>query len=127
MMNGAELQADRQVVGQIDWEMTPDKAVEMYLEWGTGWVRGHDFVSSKSQESVYFVLFDWETPAQVTLIRRTTEAAEELAKISVPVELFRQAVADDGKIPGGGVHPLNQALKEWVCREIGGPPLDYRH
>lgn len=127
MMNVAELQADRKMVGKIDWEMTPDKAVEMYLEWGTGWIRGHDFVSSSDQESVYFVLFDWETPGQVTLIRRTTEGAEELAKMAVPSDLFQQAVADDGKIPGGGVHPLNQPLKEWVCRQIGGPPLNFHH
>ena len=46
MMTMEELKADRKLVNEIDWSMTQEKAIEMYLEWGTGWVRGHDFVSS---------------------------------------------------------------------------------
>lgn len=126
MMRLAELKADRDLVNRIDWSMTPEKAIEMYLEWGTGWIRGNDFVSSAGQESIYFVLFDWEVP-QVTLIRRSMKGAEELAKLEVPKELFQEACDEDGSRPGGTVHPLNIALKEWLCRVIDGPPLDYRH
>ena len=106
--------------------MTPEKAVEMYLEWGTGWIRGNDFVSSVHDESVYFVLFDWEDqPPLATLIRRTVEGAEEVAKIQVPKNLFDAACEDDGKRPGGTVHPLNSALKIWIHDLVQGPPLDY--
>lgn len=104
--------------------MTPEKAVEVYLEWGNGWSRGNDFVGY-DKESFYFVIFDWEEPAQVTLIRRDTEGAEELAKIQVPRELFEQALREAGRRPGVGVHALNQPLKEWVCKAINGPPLEY--
>ena len=124
MLNTKELKKDRNLVNKIDWDMTPEKAIEMYLEWGTGWVRGHDFVSSPGQESVYFVIYDWETP-QATLLRRTVEEAVEIAKVAVPEDLFLQASKEDGYRPGVGVHRINQPLKEWLCRAIDGPPLDY--
>jgi hypothetical protein len=110
-------------VNQIDWSMTQEKAIEMYLEWGTGWVRGHDFVSRMGQESIYFVLYDWERPFKVTLIRRTTADAEEIAEVEVPEELFMRAWKEDGDRPGVGVHPLNRELKEWVRDAIDGPEI----
>jgi hypothetical protein len=124
MLTGEELKADRKLVNKIDWNMTQEKAIEMYLEWGTGWVRGHDFVSTMGQESIYFVLYDWLRPWRVTLIRRTTAGAEELAEVEVPEHLFMRAWKEDGDRPGVGVHTLNQELKEWVCQAINGPPLD---
>ncbi len=126
MLNLEQLKTDRTLVNSIDWGMTPEKAVEMYLEWGTGWVRGNDFVRGEDDEAVYFVLFDWEDkPPVATLIRRTTEGAEEIAKIPVPPELFTAACREDGARPGGTVHPPNRALKEWLCDAVNGPPLDY--
>ncbi|MGV1097927.1 DVU0772 family protein [Thiovibrio sp. JS02] len=126
MLSVAELKKDEELLNKIDWGMTPEKAVEMYLEWGTGWSRGNDFVSSANDESVYFVLFDWEDePPLATLIRRTMEGAEEMAKVEVPRALFEQACREDGKRFGGTVRPLNQALKEWVHGLIGGPPIDF--
>jgi len=121
MLNIRELKENRQLVNEINWEMTPDKAIEMYLEWGTGWIRGHDFVSSADQESVYFVLYDWEEdPPVVTLLRRSVDEVEEIAKIEVPADLFYQAAKDDGYRVGVGVHPLNKALKEWLNNAIHG-------
>lgn len=126
MLNLNELKQDHELLSKIDWSMTPEKAVEMYLEWGTGWVRGNDFVSSAHDESVYFVLFDWENkPPMATLIRRTVAGAEEVAKIEVPPDLFEQACREDGKLPGGTVHPLNRRLKDWVHALVGGPPVDF--
>jgi len=125
MLNLSELRQDRNLVNKIDWTMSQEKAIEMYLEWGTGWIRGHDFVSYMGQESVYFVIYDWENPPQVTLLKRTTNGAEELAKIAVPEDLFRKALAEDGYKPGVGVHSLSEELKKWLCRQIDGPPVDF--
>lgn len=126
MLSVNQLQQDRALVNSIDWAMTPEKAVEMYLEWGTGWIRGNDFVSSADDESYYFVIFDWETdPPLVTLLHRTVEGAEELAKIEVPKDLFEASCKEDGVRPGGTVHRLNRNLQEWVNSLIKGPELDY--
>jgi len=123
MRNWEELRRDRELVNKIDWEMTQEKAIEMYLEWGTGWVRGNDFVATMGQESYYFVLYDWEQPPAVTLIRRTTAGAEEIAKVEVPAELFAAAVAADGYRPGVGVHSLTPELRRWVCARLAGPAV----
>jgi len=125
MMSLEQLRENRRLVNQIDWQMTPEKAVEMYLEWGTGWVRGHDFVASANDESVYFVVYDWEQVPRATLIRRTVAGAEELAAVEVPSDLFEASWREDGVRPGGTVHPPNEALKRWLCEKIGGPPLDW--
>jgi hypothetical protein len=114
MMNLEELSRQRQLVNAIDWTMTPEKAVDMYLEWGAGWTRGHEFVCSANEESFYFVLFDWEKPPQATLIHRTVKEAREMAKVEVPPELFEDAINEDGRRPGGTVHRLNTQLQEWL-------------
>ena len=124
-MDLEQLRRDRELVNAIDWGMTPEKAVEMYLEWGTGWVRGNDFVSSADDESIYFVLYDWIDPPRATLIRRTVDGAEEIASVEVPRELFVASVDEDGRLPGGTVHPPNRALKEWLGQRLGANPLDW--
>ncbi len=124
MLTLEQLKANRNLINQIDWEMTPEKAVEMYLEWGTGWIRGNDFVASDNDESYYFVLFDWEE-SQVTLIKRTVDGAEELAKVPVPQELFEKAWKDDGIRPGGSVHKINNELKKYLEEILHGPPVDF--
>ncbi|MDH3330213.1 MAG: hypothetical protein OEM01_13365 [Desulfobulbaceae bacterium] len=125
MMNLEQLKKNRKVVNEIDWKMTPEKAVEMYLEWGTGWIRGNDFVSSAHDESIYFVIYDWEKEPLATLIHRTVGGADEIARVLIPEELFIAFWKDDGFLPGGTVHPPNDDLKKWLCKQIGGPPLDW--
>jgi len=120
-----QLKENRGIVNEIDWTMTPEKAVEMYLEWGTGWVRGNDFVSSADDTSIYFVVYDWEKEPAATLISRTVAGAEEIARIPVPENLFNDSWKEDGIRPGGTVHPPNDELKHWLCEKIGGPPLDW--
>ena len=114
MKNLVELKADRSLVNEIDWEMTPEKAIGMYLEWGSGWSWGNDFVSHPGQEAIYFVLYDFEDSPQVTLLRRNMKGAEEIAKIEVPQDLFMQAWKEDGDRPGVGVHAINRSLQEWL-------------
>jgi hypothetical protein len=120
MISIEELKRNRKLVNSIDWEMTPEKAVDMYLEWGAGWTRGNDFVSSAHDQSIYFVLYDWETPPQATLLQRDMKGVVELTKIAVPKELFIEACDEDGKRPGGTVHRLNSNLIEWLSSRIDG-------
>ncbi len=114
MLGLEELKNDRTIVDLIDWDMTPEKAVETFLDWGTGWTRRDDFVRYHGQESLYFVIYDWETPPQVTLIRRTTQEADEIAKIPAPPELVRGAIHEGGRKPGVGVYALSEELKNWL-------------
>ena len=40
MMNLEQLKQHKQILYDIDWEMTPEEAVRLYLEWGNNWVYG---------------------------------------------------------------------------------------
>ncbi len=114
-----ELREHREILDQIDWEMTPEKAVETYLEWGTGWSRKQDFVRYAGQESYYFVIYDWEEPPQVTLLRQDTGGTEEIAKLPAPAELVRKSVELGGRKPGVGVYSIAEELGEWLRAALG--------
>ena len=120
-----ELRSKRELVHQIDWSMTPEKAVDMYLEWGAGWTRGNDFVRSGEDESIYFVIYEWEKPAQVTLLRRSSKEVQELAKIPVDEKLVKKAIDEGGKKAGVGVYPPNAELKRLLAEAIDGPAAEY--
>lgn len=109
-----EIDRHRDIIDQIDWEMTPEKAVETYLEWGTGWSRKDDFVRHPGQVSFYFVIYDWEKPLAVTLVRRDVQEMQEIAKIEAPAELIQGAIDKGGKKPGVGVYAIHEPLKEWL-------------
>ena len=124
MMTLEQLKANREIVNRIDWTMTPEKAVDMYLEWGAGWTRGNDFARSGEEESIYFVIYDWEKPPQVTLLRRSSKEVEEIAKIEVPPEMVAASIEEFGHRPGVGVYSLNDELKKWVSELLNGPPVE---
>jgi len=118
MWNLDELREHRDVLDRIDWEMTPEKAVETYLEWGTGWSRKDDFVRYAGQESYYFVIYNWEEPPQVTLLRRDTAGVEEIAKFQAPPDLVKKSVDEGGRKPGVGVYAPNEELREWLEKSL---------
>ena len=68
---------DRDLVNAIDWDMTPEEAVRLYLEWGNNWARGNYVIRSKKDVTHYFVVNTWRKPV-VYLIRRNSDEAEEL-------------------------------------------------
>jgi hypothetical protein len=113
-----ELSNHREIIDQLDWEMTPEKAVETYLEWGTGWARKDDFVRYIGQESYYFVVYDWEKPLRVTLVQRDMKEMDEIAKINAPRELIEGAIRESGYKPGVGVHAINEPLKHWLKKAL---------
>lgn len=119
-----ELKKNREIVNRIDWTITPEKAIDMYLEWGAGWTRGNEFVKSASDESIYFVIYDWEQPPQVTLLKRNSKEVCELAKIPAPPELVKRSIEEGGKKAGVGVYSLTHELKIWLSEQLDGPPVE---
>jgi hypothetical protein len=101
----------------IDWDMSPEEAVTMYLEWGNNWRRGERSpVRSKNEVSNYFVLSTWEQPPVVTLVQRSSDGATELATLDLPPELRDNARRHTGTIRG--VFDITPALRSWLEREL---------
>jgi hypothetical protein len=115
MLTLEELKKDRKLVNEIDWDITPDMAVRMYLEWGNVWARGDErrhVVRSKSDYSVYFVVNCWTKPFYIYLIKRNSEDAVELAKFELPEQFHKNACLHKG------MYPVEGELREWLRKEL---------
>lgn len=115
-LNGLRQESD--LLDRIDWEMTPTEAVTLYLEWGNNWAHGNYVIRSKDDVSHYFVVNTWEGRPVIYLIRRNSEAAEELARIEeLPEELkarFMHAVGHNK-----GVYAVEGEVKRWLQTTLG--------
>ncbi len=116
MMGLKELKQNGALVDSIDWSMTPEEAVRLYLEWGNNWSRGYTMVRSKDDATHYFVLNTWESSPLIYFIKRDYEGAVELAKIEVPERLKNENKYD---IPmAKGVWAVDGALQTWLKKEL---------
>jgi hypothetical protein len=110
-----ELKKDRNLINSIDWEMTPEMAVRVYLEWGNIWAHGENrkyVVRSGKEYTVYFVVNCWDKPYFVYLIRRNVDEAVELAKFELPRK-FEMPVCQYK-----GIYPVEGELKDWLRKEL---------
>jgi hypothetical protein len=104
------------LIDAIDWDMTPEEAVRLYLEWGNNWASGNYVIRSKTDEAVYFVVSTWKEPPMVYLIRRTSEDAKEVAAIKMPKAIEQAYVRENGNLKG--VYAIEGIVKEWLQNEL---------
>ncbi|MDL2316463.1 hypothetical protein LJC59_05215, partial [Desulfovibrio sp. OttesenSCG-928-A18] len=85
----------------IDWNLTPEHAVTMYLEWGNNdWNAEYPPVRSKSDVSRYFVVDAWEMEPMIRLVQRNSEKAEDLTSFALPEELLPGFRKEHGEARG---------------------------
>ncbi len=114
MMTLEDVKQTPDLIDEINWDMTPEEAVRLYLEWGNNWARGDGFViRSKGDYTTYFVVNCWNKPYYVYLIRRNSDEAQELARFELP----RQFEKDVCELKG--VYALDQAMQVWLKKELG--------
>ncbi|WP_022662362.1 DVU0772 family protein [Paucidesulfovibrio longus] len=98
---------------EIDWDMTPEDAVTLYLEWGNNsWRARFQPVRSKDDYSNYFVVYNWDEKPKAILIRRNSEEARELWARELP-----EALAQDFRDHVGGlkgVYPPSDKVRTWL-------------
>lgn len=116
MMQLDELRKDNELLNAIDWNMTPEEAVRLYLEWGNNWTRGNYVIRSKNDVSYYFTVYAWEDPPVIYLIRRNSEEAVELAKIPLPEDLKKGFLEETGH--NKGVYSLDGKIKTWLKSQL---------
>jgi len=111
-----EIKKNRKLVNIIDWDMTPEEAVRLYLEWGNNWARGNYVIRSKDDVTHYFVVNTWKEDPIIFLIRRNSEIAEELAEIKMPAELKHRYFSENGRLKG--VYAVSGDVKLWLQQEL---------
>jgi hypothetical protein len=116
MMNLEEIKRNTDLVNSIDWEMTPEEAVRLYLEWGNNWTRGNYVIRSKDDVSHYFVVNTWKDEPVIYFIRRNSDEAVELAEIRMPNDLKKRYLQALGRHKG--VWALEGEVKSWLKRKL---------
>ena len=118
MLTIKEIKANREIMNCLNLDMTPERAVALYLEWGSSWAHGRDFVRSEGDVSCFFRIDAWEAPAKVFLVRQSISDEKVLGEVEVPAELVAQALHSwRGK---RGTYGLTDELKGWLKRELTG-------
>ncbi len=116
MMGLDEVRKNKEIISVIDWDMIPEEAVTLYLEWGNNWSHGRNLIISKDDVSHYFVVNTWEDPPKIFFIRRNSEEAVELATIDMSDELRDHFLESVGRIKG--VWAISDEIKAWLEKEL---------
>lgn len=103
----------------IDWEMTPEDAVTLYLEWGNNPRKGRCVaVRSKKDVSFYFVVDNWGLRPKLYLIKRNFEMAEELLVMDLPDDLVCSFKRQHGDLKG--MYPITPEIRIWLENQMSG-------
>jgi hypothetical protein len=116
MMGLEDLRNKQEIINRLDWDMTPEEAVVLYLEWGNNWSHGKNLVRSRKDVSHYFAVNTWEDPPLIYLIRRNSEEAIELAAIEMPEPLRDRFMESVGH--NKGVYAMTGEIRTWLEREL---------
>jgi len=110
-----DIKNDSDLVNSIDWDMTPEEAISLHLEWGP--LRSQSYYNSRcsDNETIYFVIDTWKIPV-IKLIRRKGFDAYELAKFDIPDDLKKDLMEDIGKHKG--VYAIYGDIKKWLMKKI---------
>src|SRR4030043_1380786 len=114
MLQLDDIRNNEALLNAIDWDMTHEEAVRLYLEWGNNWTRGNYVIRSKNDVSHYFIVNTWEGEPVVYLMRRNSDEAVELAKIRAPKEITKGFLESIGY--NRGVYSITGEVKDWLKR-----------
>ena len=114
-----KLRSSAEIKDEIDWDMLPEDAVMLYLEWGGSWTRGVIPVRSAKDHSYYFMVSTWDENPKVRLIKMSHETDEELAAIDVPEEIMNPFLESLPRTKN--VYPINDEIRRWLETEFFRP------
>ena len=116
MLKIEDIKNDHHLINAIDWNMTPEEAVTLYLEWGNNWAHGNYVIRSKDDVSYYFVINTWDETPLIYLVRRDSRQAIELAKIEMPQDFQERFLESIGH--NKGIYSIEGEVKDWLKREL---------
>ena len=115
-MNLHEIKENWNLVNSVDWEMTPEEAIALHLEWGP--LRSQKYYNSRdnTNETVYFVINTWKRPPILTLVRRRGFDSEELGNFKLPENLEAEFLQGIGQYKG--VYAVEGNVRDWLKTEL---------
>ncbi len=112
--NVKDIKNDLSIVNAVDWEMTPEEAIALHLEWGQ--LRGLNYYRDSNNETVYFSINNWKNPPIVSLVRRKGFDSEELLNFRMPEKLEKRFIESNGKHKG--VFAVDGEIRDWLKKEL---------
>jgi hypothetical protein len=111
-----DLKNNLNIVNSVDWDMTPEEAIALHLEWGP--LRSQTYYNSRdnNNETVYFVINTWKKQPALILVKRKGFDSEELGTFSLPKKLEKEFMEGLGKYKG--VYAVEGNIKEWIKKEL---------
>lgn len=111
------LKKDYELLNSVDWDMTPEEAIALHLEWGP--LRSQAYYNSRdnNNETVYFVIDTWKETPSLILMRRKGFDSEDLGHFELPSDLENEFVDGIGKYKG--VYAVEGNIREWLRKELG--------
>jgi hypothetical protein len=115
-MKLGDIKKNYNLVNSVDWEMTPEEAIALHLEWGP--LRSQAYYNSRDNdnETVYFVINTWKLPPVLTLVRRKGFDSEELGTFSLPKDIEQSFMNGIGKYKG--VYAVEGEVRDWIKKEL---------
>lgn len=112
----SDIKKDTNLLNSIDWEMTPEEAIALHLEWGP--LRSQSYYNSRdnSNETVYFVIDTWKSKPALKLIRRKGFDSEELGIYELPQHLEKEFLKGIGQYKG--VYAIEGNIRAWIKSEL---------
>ena len=116
MLSIEEIKENQEIMDSLNLDMTPEKAVALYLEWGSSWAHGRDFVRSDSDVSCYLTIEAWKTPAQLLLVRQSMAETEIVGEVEIPDELMKRELESWGG--RRGTYGIGEEVKNWFRNKL---------
>lgn len=111
MMGLEQLRHEKDILDQIDWELTPFEAVEMF-DHRTGGLKSRLRLRSPKGKYYFFCVDNWQEEPRVVLKERSLKESRTIAEISAPKGLLRECVRQYGGRQG--LFPLCEPLRLWL-------------
>ncbi|MCG8689516.1 MAG: hypothetical protein MI892_31875 [Desulfobacterales bacterium] len=111
-----DIKRDYNLLNSVDWDMTPEEAIALHLEWGP--LRSQTYYNSRDNdnETVYFVINTWKKHPILTLVRRKGFDSEELGNFTLPRDLETEVLKGIGQYKG--VYAVEGKVKAWLKKEL---------
>ena len=116
MLTMEEIKENQEIMNCLNLEMTSEKAVALYLEWGSSWAHGRDFARTESDVSCFFTVDAWEKPAKLLLMRQSMAEGETIGEVAAPRELMEKELQAWGGRRGN--YGISEELKDWIRNEL---------
>jgi hypothetical protein len=115
-MSLKDIKKDLNLINSVDWDMTPEEAIALHLEWGP--LRSQSYYNSRDNdnETVYFVINTWKNPPILTLVRRKGFDSEELGDFRLPEKLESEFLQGIGQYKG--VYAVEGNVRDWLKKEL---------